>query len=76
MMLDMRENTKEGSCRTSRSCKRCGNNSLTCPCASPSAARVLVHGTARPTSGHSDGEPPDGAVSLGMRQPQNRNGLL
>lgn len=76
MMLDTRENTKERSCRTARWCKRCINNILTCLCAELSEARVLVRGTARPTIGHSDGEPSDSAVSLGIRQPQNRNGLL
>jgi hypothetical protein len=76
MMLDTRENTKEGSCRTARWYKRCNNNILNRLCARLSRARVLVRGTVRPTSGQSDGEPSDSAVSLGVRQPKNRNGLL
>src|SRR5918999_2404645 len=76
MMLDTREYTREGSCRTARRCRCSSRNSLTCLCADLHGAWVLARGTARPTNGHSYGKPPPRAVSLAMRQPKNRNGLL
>ena len=76
MMLGMRALTKEGSCRSARWRKYRVINKLSCLDAGPVSRLVLARGTPRPTIGHSDGGPSLTAVSLGVRQPQNRNGLL
>jgi hypothetical protein len=76
MMLDTHAYVREGTCRTAHRYKLPVYIHLACLDLRRPQPQVLVRGTTRPTSEHSDGAAPCRALSLGVRQPQNPNGLL